>query len=56
MVLSANVLGVRRGLIPLFCCNCGNRIGWCDDSIGDNNALNYCDDCAKLDKEDLRCM
>lgn len=53
MVLSASDLGIREGLEPFFCYQCGNRIGWTEETNED--ILKYypvCEDCAKLPKEE----
>ena len=52
MVLSAEALGIRKGLIPAFCCGCGYRIGWTDEGIEDTPCSTFCEDCAKLPKEE----
>ena len=55
MVLSADDMGIRKGLDPIFCSDCGNRIGWADHDgfydVPDGNHL-FCEDCAKKPKED----
>lgn len=48
MVLSADDLGIKKNLIPLFCSCCGNRIGWQDETNWDL-ALVYCEDCSPED-------
>jgi len=45
MVLSADSLGIKEGLIPAFCC--GNRIGWTDEGIENAPTSTYCEDCSK---------
>ena len=52
-MLSADDMGIRLGLVPFFCCHCGERLGWCDEGAGDNLALNYCKDCSKLTQEEI---
>ena len=47
MVLSANDLGIKEGLNPFFCCECGNRIGWYNEDSGDLPSEMYCEDCSK---------
>ncbi len=48
MVLTASDLGITdRTLIPFFCCECGNRIGWSREKFGEKTAQIYCEDCAK---------
>ena len=50
MVLSADDMGIRKGLDPIFCSDCGNRIGWVDEDF--SSCGTYCEDCAKKPKED----
>lgn len=47
MVLTASQLGIRNDLIPAFCCDCKDRIGWTDEGIEDTPSSTYCEDCAK---------
>jgi len=53
MVLSADDMGIRKGLDPIFCSDCGDRIGWADHDgfydVPDGNHL-FCEDCAKKPK------
>lgn len=56
MVLSADDLGIRKGLNPIFCQNCGNRIGWVNEETEESTNELFCEDCAKLNEEDLREM
>lgn len=51
MVLSARDLGIREGLDPFFCSDCGNRIGWCQDASTIDPYV-FCEDCAKKEKEE----
>ena len=51
MVLSADDMGIRKGLDPIFCSDCGNRVGWADDS-GQCLGYLFCEDCAKKPKEE----
>lgn len=48
MVLTAESLGVTdKSLLPFFCCNCGNRIGWSREEFGEGSVEVYCESCAK---------
>jgi len=46
---TAKDLGIREGLIPAFCCECGCRIGWTDEGIENAPTSTFCEDCAKED-------
>lgn len=52
MVLSARDLGIREGLDPVFCYQCGNRIGWIENEFDDDASSLVCEDCAKLPKDE----
>ena len=52
MVLSTKDLGIREGLNPVFCSDCGYRIGWGDeDEFGDIRTPLFCEACARKPKE-----
>lgn len=51
MVLSADSLGIRKGLNPLFCGICGCRVAWASDDCDTDNLLIECEDCAKEDRD-----
>jgi len=42
MVLTADDLGIRKGLIPCFCKKCGNRVGWNEEEV-----YLFCEECSK---------
>ena len=46
MVLSADDMGIREDLDPIYCSVCGNRIGWEEDTGCDMKIL-FCETCAK---------
>lgn len=52
MVLSADDLGIRKGLDPIFCSDCGCRIGWAEDSDQCNLGYMFCEDCSKKPKKE----
>lgn len=47
MVLSANDMGIRKGLNPAFCSICGNRICWVSEDSDIDTVLLECEDCAR---------
>ena len=51
-MVSADDLGIRKGLIPIFCANCGCRIGWAEE-LGEDLLVKFCEECAKLPEEDI---
>lgn len=48
MTLSASDMGIRDGLDPFFCSDCGERLGWIES--GEVVGVIYCEDCAKKQK------
>ena len=53
MVLSADSLGIRKGLAPIFCSHCGERIGWVIEETEEGTHQLFCEDCAKLSQKDI---
>lgn len=37
----------NTSLDPVFCKECGDRVGWMDNSIANDEGALVCDDCAK---------
>lgn len=48
MPLTASDMGIKEGLIPFFCLECGERLGWFDEADGnDPSGFVLCEDCSK---------
>ena len=47
-----DTMNVRKELVPIFCANCGERIGW-EVEAYENYAVFFCEDCAKLPRSEL---
>lgn len=46
---TAEDMGIRPGLVPIFCAHCGERIGWGTEEPV--YAMIYCEECAKEDED-----
>ena len=42
---------IKNRCVPFFCVKCGNRLGWCDESLANVPFNCYCDECAESDEE-----
>jgi len=38
-------------MIPVFCCDCGNRLGWCEEEFSYDQYI-YCDPCKEEEERD----
>ncbi len=51
MVLSADDMGIHKLLIPIFCTQCGCRIGWAIDEP-EGTCYMHCETCSKTENCD----